>query len=292
MDVLLIDVDSKVPNLALMQISAYHKARGHNAGFNIIDPDQVYISCIFKKNASQVRGIKTMYPESQVFIGGSGVSYEWLPKEMRWVKPDYDLYPSTYSMGFTTRGCIRNCPFCIVSEKEGKFQRWQHVSEFHDTRFDTVMLLDNNIFADIEWFFDNVEYIIDNNLKLNITQGMDIRLLNAPLAKELKAIKWSGCLHFAFDNMKDESAVREGIDHMKYAGIDIRNRVKFYVLVGYNTTPEQDVYRCRLLKELGTMAFVMPFVKNKWTNKLARWANRPWIYWSIDIDDYDRSKGR
>ena len=148
-NILLIGVDGKIPNLALMQISAYHKSKGHEVSLNTPnDPDIVYISCIFKKNKSSAIGISRYYPNAEINIGGSGVSYNWLPDEMQKIKPDYDLYSSTYSMGFTTRGCIRNCPFCIVSEKEGKYRRWQEIKEFHDDRFDTVELLDNNWYAD------------------------------------------------------------------------------------------------------------------------------------------------
>lgn len=61
MKVLLVDVDSKIPNLALMKISAWHKLNGDDVGFNIENPDKVYISCIFKKNAGQAKGISSFY---------------------------------------------------------------------------------------------------------------------------------------------------------------------------------------------------------------------------------------
>jgi hypothetical protein len=285
MRVSLIDVDSKIPNLALMQISAYHKSKGHEVGFNLPDPDKVYISCIFEKNRGDALGIKTFYPDADVYIGGSGVNYEWLSKEMQKIKPDYDLYPSDYSLGFTTRGCIRNCSFCIVREKEGKHHRWQHPKEFHDDRLNDMTLLDNNWYADKDWFFETSQWIIDNGIVV-VEQGMDIRLLTEDIAAQLKHIKWKKGIKFAFDNMQDEAAVKRGIKILKDVGFNLRSNVQFYVIVGFNTTPEQDKYRCRLLKEMNTNAFVMPFVKNKWTNKIARWANRKWLYWSIDIDDY------
>jgi len=56
MKVLLVDVDSRIPNLALMKISAWHKSQGDETGFAIENPDMVYISCVFKKNADQARG--------------------------------------------------------------------------------------------------------------------------------------------------------------------------------------------------------------------------------------------
>jgi len=105
MIVLLVDVDSKISNLALMKISAYHKLLGDTVGFGIENPDKVYISCIFKKNAGQAKGIARYYPDAEIDIGGSGVDLKkQLPNEIEMIKPDYDLYPSTYSQDYTTRG--------------------------------------------------------------------------------------------------------------------------------------------------------------------------------------------
>lgn len=232
---------------------------------------------------------------------------------MRYIKPDYELYDGQicqkcghkinyckclrkkpvpgnifYSIGFTTRGCIRECPFCIVRQKEGKFQKWQPITNFHDEKYKIVILLDNNVYADKAWFLKTTDFILENNLKFNAIQGMDIRLLDPDIANRLKELDWYGKMHFAFDNMKDEKAVRRGIEILKDAKINIRQNVQFYVLVGFNTSEEEDKYRCRLLKKLGTNPFVMPYVKNEWTNKIARWANFKGTFWTCDIDDYDQ----
>ena len=148
MRVLLIDIDSKIPNLALMKISAYHKKKCDIVGFDISDPDKVYCSVIFKKNRGQAIGLKTFYPNAEFNIGGCGYSLDnKLPDYIEYIKPDYDLYPSTYSQGYTTRGCIRKCDFCIVPEKEGKIKEVQHPEEFHAGEFDTCMIMDNNLFG-------------------------------------------------------------------------------------------------------------------------------------------------
>lgn len=291
MKIRIIDLDSKIPNLALMQISSYHKKNGDEVGFDIKEPDIVYISCVFNKNAEQAYGIKTLFPDSKIYIGGSGVDLNTqLPDYMQKTKPDYSLYPNNKkSIGFTTRGCIRKCGFCVVPKKEGKLHRWQHISEFHNPEFKSVMCLDNNIGADIEWFFENTQFIIENNLKWNPIQGMDIRILTSDIAERLKETKIDGVLHFAFDNMCDEEKVKTGIDLLKDAGVDIRHKVEFYVLVGYNTTIEQDKYRCRLLKKAGTNAFVMQYgSRTRETKQLAWWANRKWAYWSCDVDEVKR----
>lgn len=287
MKVLLVDVDSKIPNLALMQISAWHKARGDKVGFDIDNPKLIYISCIFKKNANQARGIATMYPEAKTIMGGSGISWAWLPANMRMNRPDYDLYPSEYSMGFTTRGCIRRCPFCIVKDKEGPIQKWQHIKEWHDDGFDTAMLLDNNILALPEWAKEQFLWIIDHDIKI-VENGMDIRLLTPITVQLLREIRWAKGLKFAWDNITDEQAVFDGLKMLRDGGFNPRREIQIYVLVGYNTTIEQDIYRCQKLKDFGTNAFVMQYKKDVQTNALARWANRKWAYWSTDFKDYTR----
>lgn len=74
MNVLLVNVDSTIPNLALMKISQYHKQKGDNVGFNIENPDMIYISCIFKKNKEKVQSsinlLKLQYPEAVIEGGG------------------------------------------------------------------------------------------------------------------------------------------------------------------------------------------------------------------------------
>lgn len=297
--VLLIDVDSKIPNLALMQISAWHKQQGDKVGWEIKNPDVVYISCVFTRNKNTALGKIKSFKDAEVHVGGSGVSFDWLPEEMQKIKPDYYLYKEmNYSMGFTTRGCIRRCPFCIVRKKEGKYRRWQHIKEFHDPRFDTVELLDNNWYADKEWFFDNSQWLIDNEVVVVVEQGMDIRILTDEIAEQLSKLKFGRPLHFAWDNMEDEESLIEGLEMLKNAGINIRSNVSIYVLVDFDTTIEQDIYRCEALKGWDVRAYVMPYeqIDETYPEKLnlphvkhlERWANckRPCFYWAMDFWEY------
>lgn len=221
MRVRLVDVDSAIPNLALMQISAWYKERGDEAGFDVADPNHVYISCVFDKNAEKARGMATLWPDAEVVLGGSGLNRDWLPASMQKVKPDYDLYPSTYSLGFSTRGCVRRCPFCIVSEKEGRLRRWQHVREFADPRFDQVSLLDNNILGDRDWFFEQTDWLIAHKKKVDFVQGLDARLFDAEIAARLKDLRHAHQIRFAWDNMADEAVVRRAIDLLNAARIRV-----------------------------------------------------------------------
>lgn len=285
MKVLIVDIDSKIPNLALMKLSAHYKKQGHEVGFHVKDPDLIHVSCIFQKNKEQALGLKQFYPDSEIIFGGSGINYNVLDPRIEFIKPDYDLYPSTYSQGYTTRGCVKRCPFCIVHDKEGKLTRHQHIKEFYDERFDRVMLMDNNILADKEWFFEQTDFILENDLKI-LEHGMDIHYLDKEIAERLSELKFAKTIHFAFDKMEDKKAVLHGIQLLKDAEINLKQNVQFYVLVGYNTSHKEDLYRCNLLKKEGTNAFVMPYQKDKFISKLARWSNRKHLYWSCEFKEF------
>jgi len=287
--ILLIDVDSKIPNLALMKLSSWHKSQGDQVGFNITDPSRIYASVVFKKNAHKLDGLKFFYPGAEIITGGSGIDLKTtLPDEVEYLIPDYDLYPGMdYSLGFTSRGCVRNCYFCIVPRKEGKYQRWQHPKEW--VRHDKAKLLDNNWYADPEWFFETSQWFIDNKVAVDVTQGMDIRLITPEIAKRLKELTFWKPIHFAFDGDKEERVVLDGIQTLKGAGINLRSSVYFYVYCHNDDQYESAVNRCRILKENGTSAFVMFNCDKSRTQRikqLQRWANRPWLFWSIDIDEY------
>jgi hypothetical protein len=291
--VLLVDVDSKIPNLALMKVSESCKERGDIVGFDVTDPDYVFVSVIFKENKEQAIGIKTFYPNAIFIIGGSGYSLEsHLDTKTELTKPDYDLYPSTYSQGYTSRGCIRKCGFCIVPEKEGKIRVAQHPREFHDERFDTCMIMDNNLFAaPPRWQEEVFEWFIDNRIKMLSPQGWDIRLLTKRRVEYLRLVKHKESIHFAWDNIEDERDVIKGINLLKEKKFDLKHNISFYVLCGFNTTFEQDLYRVQKLRDLGVQSFVMPYhKKDKRINALARWANRPWLYWSIPFEEYKKAR--
>jgi len=226
--ILLIDVDSKIPNFALMKISTYHKSLGgnvlltHGSQVKFTDiPDRIYASIIYKKNKHALDYILTQYPDLNIDIGGSGYDLtKELPDHIENMAPDYSLYPENdSSLGFSSRGCFRKCPFCIVHEKEGNFRRVQHPEEWYNPKFRKITFLDNNILADKEWFMQITDWCIARGLKVWFTQGLDIRLVDSEIAKRLFEIRnHHHMITFAWDNLADESTIREKIELLKQAG--------------------------------------------------------------------------
>jgi hypothetical protein len=288
MKVLLVDVDSKIPNLALMKLSAYHKAHGDEVSFDVQDPDRVYVSIIYRRNLWRGPAIAAMYAEAEVQIGGTFGGVD-LPHDIEFLKPDYELYPSTYSMGFTTRGCIRSCPWCVVPQKEGSLQRWQHPQDFVDPRFDTVMLLDNNWLADTDWFFETSLWFIEHNLAVDVTQGFDIRLVTQDVAHQLRWLRTKHGYHFAFDTESVMPIIRDKLHLLRWAGLDLRHEVQFYVYIDSDADFDSGLRRCQLLRDWGTNAFVMFNCDQHRTQRikdLQRWANRKWLFWGVPFENY------
>jgi hypothetical protein len=295
MRILLVDADSKTgfPNLVLMKLSAWHKQQGDHIelikGIPNTQPlehyDKTYISCIFFQNKERVLDYASQL--DNVVVGGSGIDLDTtLDHDLEHIMPDYDLYNINFSMGFTSRGCIRNCGFCIVPEKEGKIRHNASIAEFLHPDHEKVILLDNNFLASPRWR-EHLQYLIYHGINVNFSQGLDIRLLTDEMAELLSHTKYYSWnfktrgLHFAFDDLRYEKDVWQGIDLLEKAGIPLKHCL-FYVLIGYNTTEEQDLYRIRSLYSRGVHPYVMPYNKHK--SDLTRWVNRlyyQFIPWEI-----------
>jgi len=305
MNILLVQVDGTRPNLALMKFSSYHKGRGDIVALSKVKkfswglipfkPDRAYISCIFPKNGTLARQIGIMLSRSgaEWVIGGSGVDLsKTLPEEIEHMRPDYDLYGIEYSIGFTSRGCHRSCPWCIVPKKEGMIQEHAPIDEFYVPRWKKLILYDNNFLASLRWA-EKLHELIARKIKVSFNQGLDIRLVDQEVAKLLHKIHYyddnfkKRRLYFSFDLPEIEPKVIQGIERLKKADIK-PHHLMFYVLVGYNTTFEQDYHRFELLDKLGVKPFIMVYNNRKdkpILRHFARWVNKRY-YKVCKFEDY------
>lgn len=239
------------PNLALMKLSAWHKKQGDDVSLNfpLKGTDIVYASCVFTWNKP-----KELSPIIQ--YGGSGLrDYKIiLPLEIEHITPDYELYPNIdFSMGYTSRGCIRNCWFCKVRAKEGYIQAWASIKEFYNPRFKLLLLLDNNILASPNWR-ETLQELIPLNVLVDFNQGLDIRCLDDEKWYYLRQVKVDK-YRFAFDSISYETSIRKGLDLMLGSGISPR-KLSFYVLVG-GSQDDQAIERMKLLQSYNVDVYPM-----------------------------------
>ena len=286
MKISLINIDSKITNLALAKIAKYHTDKGDEVIWDmpIIPADKTYVSCVFTKN----RRLAEQW-EGKAAIGGSGYSLDVkLPKEIESVKPRINY-------GFTTRGCIRNCGFCIVPQKEGKIRIVGDLLDLWDGKSRDVVVMDNNILALPEHFEKICNQAIENNIRIDFNQGLDCRLLTDKIVELLTKISHKE-YHFAFDNPSSFHNVERAIWLLRRNGI---KRSCWYVLCGFGTTFEQDLERCEYLKSEGQNVFVQRYetvYRRPEYIALARWANQHHIFQGMTLkqfmgEEIRRSKG-
>lgn len=299
MKVGLIDADShNFPNLALMKLSAWHKLRGDAvewwSGFS--QYDRVYVSKVFDETYSS--DILEPVNAREIIRGGTGYGLgNRLPDEVEHIYPDYSLYPKLTrdtAYGFLTRGCPRGCGFCIVAGKEGRASRKvADLSEWWRGQ-KNIELLDPNLLACPE-HMELLDQLAQSGALVNINQGADARLLTKENIRALNRVKIK-MIHFAWDGMAQSEQVLRGLELYRALGaLDERKR-RVYVLVNYDTSMEENLFRIYELQELGFDPYVMVYDKPhapREITRLQRWCNNKFVYRAEpDFRDYRPNGGR
>jgi len=267
--ILIINIDSKIPNYALKKIEAYHRDRKDEVIWDFplakYSVDRIYVSCIFAKNKALCNEYEIM---DNAFIGGSGYDLDTnLPDDIESVKPRINL-------GFTTRGCIRKCGFCVVPRKEGNIRVVGDLLDLWDGLAKKIVLLDNNILAMPEHFRLICKQARDNKIALDFNQGLDHRLIDDGVAKELKSVSHE-FYRLAFDHPSYFKNVEKAIDILHAHGL-IYNI--WYVLVGYDATIEEDLFRLNYLRNRRERVFLQRYRHDPIYVPMAQWANnRSWF---------------
>lgn len=284
--VCLLDVDSKIPNLALMRASAWHKRRGDvvKLGYSpLFDaPDICYASKMFRYTQEP-----PFMPDCETLKGGPGYDLAArMPfEDYDRIMPDYALYGCEYAIGRFTRGCPNRCPWCVVPRMDGNDVR--HVADLQDfwSGQKVVKLLDDNIMADEDIFCDACRQLSVAGVRV-MWEALDIRLVNDRTARALASVRTEKRIHFSWDGHAQDAYIGRGIELLERHGIKPW-RLMFYVLVGFNTKPDYDEYRVETVHHYGANPFVMPFDKaDPYQRHFARWVNNKAVFKSTLFADY------
>jgi len=282
MNIGLIDIEPKIINTAYLQISEYHKQRGDTVEWWIPladgEFDHVYCSSIFDyTNKSEV--------PKRAICGGTGFDVNSrLSQEIEKCEYDYSLYPDCdFSIVWFSRGCIRKCPYCVVWEKEGSIKPVKPKKLNPKGKY--VIVQDNNFFASPKWQSAIVDLTVWG-LPVSFNGGVDARIITKEQCRALEDIKLHKQIYIAWDNPKD--------DLVPQLELIIRYikpyKLACYVLIGYRSTPEQDLYRVETLRDLGVSPFAMPYnKKDEYQRNFARWVNHKAIFKSVNWEEYKKN---
>lgn len=257
MKVALVDVDGRnFPNLALMKLAAWHKAQSDSVEWYdplFSRPDKIYASKVF-----------TFTPDFQDYAAGDpepirgGTGYDpnvKLPDEVEQMIPDYSLYPDfPAALGFLTRGCIRNCQWCIVPKKEGALRPVDDIERVAAGRKEVVLLDNNFLAADKEFVREQLEKAAWLRLKLDFNQGLDARLVTPENARLLAACRWIRCIRFSCDTIAMIEPIRRAVELVRESGF--RREIFVYMLV--NDIGDAET-RLKALVDLRVTPFAQPY---------------------------------
>lgn len=303
----LIDVDGHhFPNLALMRISAFHKAKGDEVEWWLGDLwyyDKVYMSKVFSNEYSP--DVEEPWNCGEVIKGGTGYAitlgedgkehfdkekHKDMPEEIERMFPDYSIYPQfDFAVAMTSRGCPRGCSFCHVAAKEGRCSvKVADVKDFWNGQKE-IQVLDPNITACREKH-DLFRQYAETKAAVCFNQGLDIRTLTSQDIDDLNQIRLKN-VHFAWDDPKADlkgkfAEYAKGAKrkpHGSYGTV--------YCLTNYNSTMDENLYRIYTLRDLGYDPFVMIYNKPSAPmeiKRLQRWCNNKIIFKSVKrFEEYD-----
>jgi hypothetical protein len=307
MEVLLLQLDGKLPNLALMRVAGYHRGRGDAVTFRRAPTagsverglwdhfDRVYASLIFERTRPVAERLRQVYPGA--VLGGTGwdlrgtLSGAGVPED---VAPDYSIYPGwRQSLGFTQRGCRLGCPFCVVPRKEGAVRPVATVWDIWrgEPWPRELLLLDNDFFGQPAWR-ERVGEIRSGGFRVSFNQGINARMLSEEAAEALASLDYRDDsmkvrrLYTAWDSRRDEAVLFRGLARLVKYGVD-PDHIMVYMLVGYWPGEGEDdwLYRQRRLRDFGCRPYPMPYVRNRLTVGFQRWVvgaydkRIPWPEW-------------
>ena len=307
----LTQLDGTLPNLALMKLSHYHKAKGDEVHFykaaikDMFEPDYdiVYGSSIFTFSKDKRDRFLNSFPNA--VVGGTGfnnqTTVEHLIGSPVYENYDYEIYPEfENSIGFSQRGCRLKCKFCVVGEKEGKNSHSNWIDEIWrgNPHPKNILLLDNDFFGQPDWEVKSKQ-IIEGKYKVCFSQGINIRLITDEVAETLPSIKYyakdfkTRRLYTAWDNLGDEKIFLRGVDKLLKNDIP-PSHITVYMLIGYkkNETMDDIMYRLNILNDLGCFPYPMVYNnENKELKKFQKWVIRRFYKFS-DWNDFESKRTR
>lgn len=320
----LTQIDGKLPNLALMKLAHWHRARGDEITFSkrverdMLEPiyEFVYGSAIFSYSADRVRMFRSEFPYA--VVGGTwNIAEPWTVEQEigadEYENYDYSIYPNfEASIGFTQRGCRLKCGFCVVPKKEGKPRSINTIADIWrgEPYPKHLHILDNDFFGQPrEQWLARLDEIRSGGFKVCLNQGINIRLINEEAAAALATVPYyddsfkTRRLYTAWDNLKDEKVFMRGVETLDRAGVR-PSHLMVYMLIGWDKaeTWERVFYRFEKMTALGIRPYPMIYgdrarslpgkYPTRTLGEFQRWVIRK-AYNFIPFENYDvNAKGR
>jgi len=250
-----------------MQIARFHKDRGDSVEWYSPlyhkEYEKIYCSSLFTFTNKK-------FVTLNMTCGGTGFNIlSKLPEEIEACDLDYSIYPKCKtSYLWFSRGCYRTCPFCVVPTKEGMIHSVEPKNLNPDGQY--ISIMDNSPTANPK-FFNMIEYLRKLGQPIDFQSGIDVRIFTDEIGEALATLRYWNYFHTAWDNPRENLIPK--LLHL--ARFIAKSRIMVYTLIGFWTTPQEDLYRVTTLRQNGFSPWIMPYnKKDPYQRAFERWCNR------------------
>jgi hypothetical protein len=299
MRVLLVEPDyyTRYPPLGLLKLASYHRSRGSEVrlvhgceDLYQFEPDKIEVTTLFTYAWRPVHEAIDFFQKKcgDVDMRAGGIYSSLLPHHLKSIFPNINVHKGLFneaemylpaydllddskkwrdwdtSIIFTSRGCIRRCPFCVVPRIEGKLKTViTDVQQYLYPDYKKVTIWDNNFLASANWK-KILNDLRDIGLIVDFNQGLDARLIDEEKAAMLADFKLP-MIRMAYDTPDQKQSIEKAVEILSDQGIRRRN-MSFYVLFnffdpkgGSGDTPISFLDRIRSIADLGCVSYPMRY---------------------------------
>ena len=233
--------------------------------------NKIYVSVVFTWHLPIVREF-AQATKKKIVVGGPAVDimpdyFNDIPNVNKEDIPPIDFLSVHHPLAtFTSKGCPNKCTYCAVPRIESFFLEFDHYPL-------KPLVCDNNFLACSS---SHIEDFVERAVVLpfvDFNQGLDARLFTEDHAKLFKKLPQPK-IRFSMDTKDRENAVFKSIDLCKQYGL---NNISIYILINYDETPEEALYKLEYIKELGVITFPMRY-QPLWSLKHNEHISEKWKY--------------
>jgi hypothetical protein len=218
----------------------------------------IEISCVFTQDIPRTYEIASAWHNWGCMVIKGGPAFD---------DPGGEFEPGCYlkkGITITSRGCIRECPWCYVPKREGKIRELQIKPG--------NIVQDNNILACSRSHQSAVIEMLKHESNIDFKGGLDPRLLTDWFIEQVRGLKIHE-LWLSADNEQYAVISENAIKRLVSAGFS-RNQIRCFVMIGYDEDMSHAEERLRRVYHAGALPFAQVFDQihdKEWSRFARKW---------------------